>query len=88
LLIATAEEGVMLTSAVDMMKLWPELWPNPDTTKRTLAAGVPPLPGFEPSTYQLVGNGMKQRIGYFDRAIIADPLDWLQQRLGTLVPGE
>ena len=65
---ATAAEGVMLTAPVDMVRLWPDLWPNEKAADRTMAAGVPALPGFEQVAYQLKGPKMKQRIGHFDRA--------------------
>ena len=85
LLIETAAtEGVMLASTVDLMKLWPAIWPNHSSAERTLAAGIPKLPGFEPVTYQLDGPKMKQRVGYFDRRLISDPLAWLTERLGPL----
>jgi hypothetical protein len=45
-LIETAMEGVMLTSAVDLVKIWPALWPNLAKAKRTAHAGVPALPVF------------------------------------------
>ena len=52
----------MLTAPVDMVKLWPDLWPNRKAAKRTLAEGVPVLPGFEPVAYQLKGPKMKRRV--------------------------
>ena len=85
LLIETAIEGVMLTAECDLMKVWPHLWPNRTAATRTIKAGVPTLPGFEPVEYQLVGPKMKQRIGYFDRAIIPDPRAWLEANIGWLI---
>lgn len=84
LLIKTAAEGVMLTSTVDLMKVWPGLWPNHSAADRTLKDGVPKLPGFELVTYQLDGNGQKPRTAYFDRSLIDDPGAWLMERLGPL----
>jgi hypothetical protein len=83
-LIETAMEGAMLTSAVDLVKIWPALWPNLAKAKRTAHAGVPALPGFVEVRYRLAGNGMKTRTGYFDLNIIPNPLKWLEERLGTL----
>jgi putative DNA primase/helicase len=85
LLIETAAEGVMLTSLVDMMKVWPKLWLNQTAARRTLNQGVPVLPGFEPVTYQLKGPKMKRRLAYFDRTLIPDPEAWLRERLGDLL---
>jgi hypothetical protein len=84
-LIETAIEGVMLTAECDLMKVWPTLWPNRQAATRTLRAGVPSLPGFEPVEYQLAKPKMKKRIGYFDRSIIADPRAWLEAQLGPLL---
>ena len=69
----------MLTSPVDMVKLWPELWTNEKAAYRTIQEGVPALPGFEQVAYQLKGPKMKRRLGYFDRTVIADPKGWLTE---------
>jgi Bifunctional DNA primase/polymerase, N-terminal len=84
LLIETAVEGVMLTSTVDLMKVWPTIWPNHSRAERTIKDGVPNLPGFERVAYQLDGPKMNKRTGYFDRNMIFDPLAWLTARLGPL----
>jgi putative DNA primase/helicase len=84
-LIETAIDGVMLTAECDLMKLWPTLWPNRQAATRTLKTGVPSLPGFQQIEYQLAKPGMNKRVGYFDRAIIADPRAWLEAQLGRLV---
>jgi hypothetical protein len=84
LLIETAIDGVMLTAPCDLMKLWPNLWPNEMAAYRTIKAGVPNLPGFEPVEYQLAGPKMKKRVGYFDLTIIPDPQAWLKEKLGPL----
>ena len=74
----------MLTAPVDMVKLWPKLWPNEKAAYRTVSAGVPKLPPFVEVEYQLRGPKMKPRIGYFDPAVIPDPRAWLGARLGPL----
>jgi hypothetical protein len=74
----------MLTSPVDLVKLWPGLWRNKSAADRTIVRGVPNLPGFERMAYQLDGPKMKQRTGYFDRRLSPDPLAWLTARLGPL----
>jgi putative DNA primase/helicase len=85
LLIKTAAtEGAMLTSTVDLMKVWPEIWSNHSAAERTLKNGVPKLPGFERVDYQLDGPKMNKRVAYFDRRLIPDPVAWLTERLGTL----
>jgi len=76
---------VMLTAPCDLVKRWPHLWHNRKAATRTLNAGVPTLPGFEPVEYQLVGPKMNQRIGYFNRAIIPDPRAWLEANIGRLI---
>jgi hypothetical protein len=84
LLIETAAEGVMLLSPVDLVKIWPALWPNEKAADRTVAMGVPTLPGFDRITYQLEGPKMTRRTAYIDRKIIPDPHAWLEARLGPL----
>ena len=84
LAISTATEGVMLESPDDMVKLWPTLWPNRKAATRTVANGNPDLPNFETVRYQLKGRNQKIRTGRFDRSLIADPGDWLQERLGPV----
>jgi hypothetical protein len=84
LLIETAAEGVMLTSPVDLVRVWPALWPNDKAADRTIAMGVPALPGFDLITYQLDGPKMTRRTAYFDGKIIPDPRAWLEARLGPL----
>jgi hypothetical protein len=39
------------------------------------------LVGWQPVT---AGAKMNQRYGYFNRALVANPLDWLQARLGPV----
>jgi putative DNA primase/helicase len=86
LLIETAfDEGVILTSECDLLKLWPHLWPNRQAATRTLKAGVPNLPGFAQVEYQLVGPKMNKRFGYFDLSVIPNPRAWLEARIGPLV---
>ena len=85
LLLETAAEGVMLITPKDMVRLWPEIWPNDKAADRTLRQGVPVLPGFVQVSYQLKGPKMKLRVGYFDPAIIPDPHAWLETNLGPLV---
>ena len=85
LLIETAIDGVMLTAPCDLVELWRHLWPNEKAAYRTVKAGVPPLPGFERVEYQLAVPKMKQRVGYFDLALIPDPHAWLEAQLGPLM---
>jgi putative DNA primase/helicase len=85
LLIETAIEGVMLTSRVDLVRLWRQWWPNDTAARRSLLQGVPKLPGFERVEYQLVGPKMNKRVGFFDLALIPDPRAWLSTRLGRLI---
>ena len=84
LLIETAAEGVMLTSPVDMVRIWPAIWPNDKAADRTLAKGIPALPGFQRFIYQLDGPKMKPRTVYFCLDLIPDPRVWLEARLGPL----
>src|SRR5262249_28896022 len=83
-LIETAVDGVMLTSPHDLVKLWPKLWRNRKAAYRSITAGVPNLPNFEPIEYQLAGPKMKKRIAYFNRECIDDPYEWLKAKLGPL----
>jgi hypothetical protein len=84
LLLETAPEGVMLTSPIDMVRIWPTIWPNTRAADRTIAMGVPALPGFERLSYQIEGAKMKPRIAYFDSELVPDPRSWLEARLGPL----
>jgi hypothetical protein len=86
LLIETAVDGVVLTSPIDMVRLYPAIWPNRTKADRTIKEGIPSLPGFQPVTYQLVGDKMKPRVAYFDLSLIPDPQAWLEERLGVLKP--
>jgi putative DNA primase/helicase len=85
LLLETAHnEGVVLTSVVDLMKAWPDLWPNHNVADRTLRTGVPDLPGFVPVPYQLVGAKMNERLAYFDLTVVPYPMSWIEERLGPV----
>ena len=84
LLWETIDEGVVLTSRVDLMKAWPDLWPNVDKAKETVSEPRPALPGFVEVTYQLSGPKMKRRSAWFDLDLIPDPRGWLEARLGPL----
>jgi Bifunctional DNA primase/polymerase, N-terminal/Primase C terminal 2 (PriCT-2) len=84
-LIETAIDGVMLTAPCDLVELWRYLWPNDKAAYRTIKAGVPTLPGFEPVEYQLAKQKTHKRIGYFDRGLVHDPRAWLEAKLGRLV---
>jgi putative DNA primase/helicase len=84
LLIETAVEGVMLTSPVDMVQVFPSLWPNRKSAFRTIKHGVPSLPGFHAVTYQLAGDKMKPRVACFDLALIPDHRAWLEEHLGKV----
>jgi putative DNA primase/helicase len=80
----TIAEGVLLTSLVDLMKVWPAIWPNRSAAKRTVAEPLPALPGFVEVTYQLAGPRMNKRTGWFDLSQIPDPRQWLVARLGPV----
>jgi hypothetical protein len=84
LLIETAAEGVMLESPVDLVRVWPSIWRNIKAANRSLAKGVPALPGFDRLRYQLEGAKMKPRVAHFDREIIPDPRAWLEAHFGPL----
>jgi len=84
LYIATAAEGVMLEAPIDMVKLWPTLWPNEKAADRTVKTGIPNLTGFTLVTYQLEDAKKKRRNGHFDTNLIPDPRAWLEGRLGPL----
>jgi hypothetical protein len=84
LLLEPAKDGVIPTAPIDMVRLWPKLWGHEKAAYRTLQQGVPELPGFLPVNYQPAGPGMKQRLAYFDHAIIPNPIAWLEERLGRL----
>lgn len=83
-IVTAAEEGVMLESPIDMVKIWPQLWPNNIAADRTVKGGLPNLPGFTPIIYQLKGPKKKRRAGHFDLTMIPDPRPWLESRLGPL----
>jgi putative DNA primase/helicase len=84
LLIETAIDGVMLTAPCDLVKRWPNLWPNRKAATRTLQQTTPKFPGFKPVEYQLAGPNMNKRIGYFNQTLISDPYEWLTVHIGQL----
>ena len=84
MLLERAAEGVVLLSPVDIVRVWPTIRPNKKAADRTLAKGIPRLPGFDRVTYQLDGAKLKERIAYFDRELIPDPRAWIEARLGPL----
>jgi hypothetical protein len=86
-------EGMMLTSRVDMMKAWSDIWRSDSAARRTLedlkqephcSLFARLLRGWRPVTYQLAGAKMKPRVAYFDPTCVADPRLWLEQRFGPL----
>ena len=92
-MVEAAAEGAVLLSRVDMAAAWPKVWRNDTAAKRTLeelrkgstlAALRRLLVSWQAVTYQLDGPKMKQRIGYFDRALIPNPQAWLVSRLSPL----
>ena len=92
-MVEAAAEGVVLLSRVDMAAAWPGVWRNDTAAKRTLeglrkkstlAVLQRLLVSWQAVTYRLSGPKMKQRIGYFDRALIPDPRAWLASKLGPL----
>jgi len=80
------DDGVMLESPVDLVKVWPALWANRKAASRCIKEGVPKIPGFERVIYQLAGAKMNQRIGHFDLSKIPEPRLWLEGKLGRLAP--
>ena len=93
-LIETAAlDGVVLTSPVDLTRCWPALWPNTRAADRMLVQLKRERPlmemrqllkGWRAVTYQPTGNGQRQRVGYFDHMMIADPKTWLEAKIGPL----
>jgi hypothetical protein len=84
LLWEIALDGVVLTSASDLVRVWPEIWTSLSKADRTIAGGLPALPGFVEVAYQLAGAKMKTRTAYFDLSLIPEPRAWLQERAGLL----
>jgi putative DNA primase/helicase len=100
----SAAQGVVLTNRSDMVKCFPEIWPNGSAARRALegfsasyAFGEKsgskffiglPIKDFEPVFYQPTGQGMQKRHGYFLLALVPDPRAWLEQRLGPLASFE
>jgi putative DNA primase/helicase len=85
--------GVMLTSRVDMVKVWPEIWANDTAARRTLEEleqepqrelFAQLLHRWRKVEYQLHGPKMNRRTAYIDPTRIADPKAWLEERLGPL----
>lgn len=90
-----AAAGVVLENAADMARCFPELWPNRDAAKKDnqrrgtngyyrsfYNSEMSPSSGL--ATYQPEGAGQKPRRATFDLSRIADPENWLRERLGPL----
>jgi hypothetical protein len=75
-----ADEGLMLTAPCDLVRIWPELWPNEKAAYRTVQAGVPELPELVTAEYQLKGPKMKRRTAFFDPARVRDLHAWIACR--------
>jgi putative DNA primase/helicase len=96
-----AAEGVVLTSATDMARAFPAIWPNLKAAQRD-----PPPPDFRDSSlynsfykgfcpsnsppwsvisYRPAGRGQQTRRAAFDPSIVGNPRAWLEERLGPLV---
>jgi hypothetical protein len=86
LMVEAAAEGVVLTSPADLVRVWPHVWPYEKAADRTLKQTdfKQLLIGWQPVTYQVAGPKVKERVGYFDLAMIPDPRAWLEAKLGSL----
>jgi putative DNA primase/helicase len=78
LIKTAADDGVVLSSPIELTTRWPKIWPNKTAADRCLEQGVPKLPGFTEVAYQPKGPKLKRRIGWFDLARIPDPEAWLR----------
>ena len=90
-----AAAGVVLENAADMARCFPELWPNRDAAKKDNQRrgtngyyrsfyNSEMSPSSALATYQPEGAGQKPRQATFDLSRIADPKNWLRERLGPL----
>ena len=85
LLITTAATaGVMLGSPVDLMKVWPQLFPNKSAADRAVAKVFRNCWASSWFRYRPVGPKMKWRTTSFDRALIRDPAAWLERHFGPV----
>ena len=89
LAIEMLAEGALLTSRVDMVKVWPGIFKNDMAAKRTHEQIMKGpfkkiIVNWQQVTYQPMGPKMKPRIAYFNPVLIHDPKVWLEKRLGPL----
>jgi hypothetical protein len=83
-------EGAVLTSRIDMMKVWPKIYRNDSAARRALddlrrsPKLVALIARWQPVSYQLPGPKMNLRFAHFDRARIPDPKAWLERQIGPL----
>ena len=77
--------GIMVSSEVDLMRLWPETFTSVATTRRYIKALKVPE-GWRCFTYHLKGQrGGRPKGGWYDpNGHVSDPQAWLIERLGAL----
>jgi Bifunctional DNA primase/polymerase, N-terminal/Primase C terminal 2 (PriCT-2) len=78
------ENGIVLTSEVDLMRLWPKTFTSVRTTRRQIKALKVP-DGWRRFSYRLKGQrGGRSKAGWYDADRRGDPRGWLVERLGDL----
>jgi hypothetical protein len=78
--------GLVLTSEVDLMKLWPETFTSERTTRRYVETLKVP-DGWCHFSYRLEeqrGRGGRSKKGWYDPKRVSDAKAWLIERLGPL----
>lgn len=96
--LAMLEAGVVLTSPADMAVCWPEVWKNAKSAENWQNSqsllglvndhiqgegGAVKFGGIA-IRYQHPGPRQRWRNAYYDPAIVPDPREWLESRLGAL----
>ena len=94
-----AARGVILDSAADRARCFPDLWPTHDIAKKDAqrrgtncyyrsSYNSRMSPSSAVATYRPAGAGQKPRTATFDLDLIPDPRSWLVDYLGELASCE
>jgi putative DNA primase/helicase len=93
-----AAGGAALMNPADAADCYPNLWPTHEGARTAWKRGTlvhllidkylsrdePKIALLTPATYQRTGRGQRSTVAWFDPALVPDPREWLEARLGLL----